>query len=529
MAKTFPIEIPTIIQQDERRSAEIKVFEKLRSLLSDEWHVYYSRPWWGLNHTGGEKDGEADFVVVHPDKGMLFIEVKGGQVSYDPILEQWSSTDRNGLTFAIKNPVRQAMVCCKELTKKFSQQNGWPLGRVTAHYGVVLVDTIASKLPFIAGYESKLFCYAQEFDDDFLSWIEQRLTAHVGSDEIGLGQSGIEVVNQILAKPITLRTTLGRQAEMDISVMNRLLTGIQLQAVAEAESCQRLVVDGGAGTGKTIVALELASRMSEEGAKVALSCVGTGLLADFKVRLSSMMPSLQLISVDDLLESKSLFDCIIIDEGQDVAWDDWDRIDALAESFNSKLIVFMDANQAVYQVATNLATRLNAKAMTLRVNLRNTQEIAKVVDKLYQGPPTKTAGPQGLPTQFIRVNNDQQAIEIISKQTLSMSKSEGVNLGDIAILSSSKDFLRRIRSTLSSLRILHGESTRRTVQSVTVDSVRSFKGLESPFIFLYLDADASNNREISYVGTSRARTNLFAYGTSEKALIAQAILNREMD
>ena len=35
----------------------------------------------GTNRDGSEKDGEADFLIAHPESGFLSIEVKGGRIS----------------------------------------------------------------------------------------------------------------------------------------------------------------------------------------------------------------------------------------------------------------------------------------------------------------------------------------------------------------------------------------------------------------------------------------------------------------
>ena len=84
MAKMWPIRIPSWISQDRRRSAEIRVFNQLEKELDDSWSVFYSRPWYGISQSGGEIEGEADFIVAHPDFGILFLEVKGGQISFEP-------------------------------------------------------------------------------------------------------------------------------------------------------------------------------------------------------------------------------------------------------------------------------------------------------------------------------------------------------------------------------------------------------------------------------------------------------------
>jgi len=102
MAVMWPRELPAEIVSNILRSAECRVYNRLRDVLEDSFVVFYSRPWLGLTPFGEEKDGECDFLIAHPDLGILAIEVKGGEVSYDPKLEKWKTRDRWGVRHEIK-------------------------------------------------------------------------------------------------------------------------------------------------------------------------------------------------------------------------------------------------------------------------------------------------------------------------------------------------------------------------------------------------------------------------------------------
>src|SRR5262245_3955534 len=124
MALMWPRQIPPDVVQNPRRSTELEVFQKLSRELDDTWWVFYSRPWLGMTPTGEEKDGECDFVVAHPDKGLLCIEVKGGAVSWNSESGQWTSRDRNRITHNIKDPVDQARRSKHELLGRLKQNPG---------------------------------------------------------------------------------------------------------------------------------------------------------------------------------------------------------------------------------------------------------------------------------------------------------------------------------------------------------------------------------------------------------------------
>ena len=69
--------IPSVKPEDFNNSyGEMKVYEALRS-LNDKYTVFYSLSWVGVNEK--RTIGEADFVILHPEKGVMVIEVKSEQ------------------------------------------------------------------------------------------------------------------------------------------------------------------------------------------------------------------------------------------------------------------------------------------------------------------------------------------------------------------------------------------------------------------------------------------------------------------
>jgi len=83
LAEIFPKKLSDKIRKDRYRSSEITVYEALSNQLQKDFLVFYSSPWLGTNFDGSEKDGEADFIVAHPNLGLLVIEVKGGRKEVD--------------------------------------------------------------------------------------------------------------------------------------------------------------------------------------------------------------------------------------------------------------------------------------------------------------------------------------------------------------------------------------------------------------------------------------------------------------
>ena len=89
---------------------EAAVHERLRSALPADYHLYPNAHWLGRTARNRQiRDGEADLIVAHPDRGILVIETKDGEVRRDARDRWWAGPNRLD-----PPPHRQAA------------QNGWP-------------------------------------------------------------------------------------------------------------------------------------------------------------------------------------------------------------------------------------------------------------------------------------------------------------------------------------------------------------------------------------------------------------------
>ncbi|MGH7490683.1 MAG: NERD domain-containing protein [bacterium] len=122
--KVFPEALPSSVRADSKRRAEVTIYEALAAQLSDPWVVFYSVPWIGRERPASRRaDGEADFVVAHPDLGFIAIEVKGGGIKV--ARDGWASTDRAGSTHQIKDPFQQALRSKHVLQDKILRSRAW--------------------------------------------------------------------------------------------------------------------------------------------------------------------------------------------------------------------------------------------------------------------------------------------------------------------------------------------------------------------------------------------------------------------
>src|SRR5262249_6472256 len=107
MAQMYPNQLPLAVQAEPGRAAECKVYAALEKSLDRSYTVFYGVAWLARRPGDGARDGEIDFVVAHPERGVLLLEVKGGRVARDAGTGIWVSIDRNGKPHRIQDPLAQ--------------------------------------------------------------------------------------------------------------------------------------------------------------------------------------------------------------------------------------------------------------------------------------------------------------------------------------------------------------------------------------------------------------------------------------
>lgn len=439
MAVMWPRKLPAEVLRNELRSAERKVYDRLAAELDDSWMVFYSRPWLGLASTGEEIDGECDFVLARADSGFLALEVKGGGISYDPVADSWTSRDRWGFRHTIKNPVGQARSSKHQLLRKLKSRPSLASRRLRAVHGVVFPDADRPGAALGPDMPLHLFCFRLDFEGSLRQWLEERLgTPDASTGETPLGRDGMAALEDLLAHPFQLKLALGHIIREDDQALQVLTPG-QFRILTALEGVRRAAVAGGAGTGKTILAIEKARRCAAEGMRTLLTCFNRPL-ADYiselvggvagidvmtfqaacrrtaeaaglevprgqldQETLASTFPELLMEAVQQRPDLQ--YDAVIVDEGQDFPAYWWPAVDALLHpSGRGLLYVFYDANQRVYPEVPALPKEVGLIPIRLVENLRNTVRIHEACKPHYSGPETFPVGPEGVPVRWISVD-----------------------------------------------------------------------------------------------------------------------------
>jgi hypothetical protein len=525
-ARIWPTVLPRQIRENSLRTAEVRIYDLLAGALGKGWVVFYSRPWLGLTPSGEEKDGECDFVVMHPAHGYLTLEVKGGAISYDPGTDQWRSTDRNRIRHNIKNPLRQAVASKHELLRQVKTQKSWPGRFVRQRHGVVFPDTETPPHNLSADGPREIFCCRGDLPN-IAGWIRDRLS---GGTEDDLGADGIRAFEELLASPFLLRVPLGHYLDDDEQAITAL-TPQQYHILDAVGHLNRVAAGGGAGTGKTIVAMEDATRLARRKHKTALICLSEPLAAHLRERMSKAVPEVSVWSltglcveltrqagvpytaasgiekgIEALLQAVRIkpslrFDAIIVDEAQDFRTHWWIAIEeVLNDPQTSWLHAYFDTNQSIYGDLARELSSFRIVPVHLTRNLRNTRCIHETASRFYKGTPITPDGPEGMKVDWVECRSDQIATRTIDA-TLRLIR-EKVSPEDIVILTVEDRMLAQIRNRAG------------FPEKISVSLIRDFKGLERKVVVLAATRELADEAELAYVSSSRPRTQLVVVGDS---------------
>lgn len=505
---------------------EDRIFESLQTQLPNSYTVFHSVRWIGSDRRRSQ--GEADFIVFHPQKGVLIIEVKAGLIAVDSN-RTWYQTNRNtGIEKEIFDPEKQA-------------------------------DESKFKFISLLGNINCLVCHAVWFPS--VSFPKNNLPPNYHPDMILDGEAilnpekTIENVFNYWSKQLN-RTTQLNQSEEDIVIqkiaptLNLLpslkldydnreerfvkLTNEQIRILDFLKLQQKAAISGSAGTGKTFIALEKARQLHQEGAKVVFLCFNR-LLADFlKDNFShygfyiSTFDSLarkyvgeqrdfkltQAKFLDYLIDKENDFEYtdVIIDEGQDFENDWLEYLDYRVSSENC-FYVFYDQQQCLYSDELSNWLKNAPCRLTLTINCRNTEAIAKTaygsLGKSQNQP--NLSGIEGEQPEIISILEPKELAKWLDKtinKYLIETKTDPCNVAVITMTTYGNSVLEQtgLHSKLN-----YVES--KTKGKICRTTARKFKGLEADLVVITdLDWNALEDvtyRKLFYTSCSRAKHNLY--------------------
>ena len=527
----MPILVPVRPIFGDGGRAERAVWEALRDQLPDGAVLFH-----GLRLQERQHEYEADLVVLLPGVGWAVIEVKGGDVRrYQGDWEQRQQGVWNRI-----DPVGQAQDCRHVLQRELAR-HGAQAEHSRAVHLVALPDRDAGDSFEAPGFPRSMLIDRQDLKQ-VVPKVLRAIEAH-GQGNAPLSTAGAVEMTRVLTGPnLASADIFAFHAEHEERV--RQMTHDQTQMLAFLRNQRRAAVTGGAGSGKTWLALEQTRLLAKAGQSVALVCYSRGL-ARFLQRVTaewrrSERPSyvglfhelpvlwgaprgeeddrgwfeeelpawLGRLAVERPVGDR--FDSIVVDEGQDFSASWWPpTLLALKDPDKGGLYVFLDEGQRVFDRSD--ATPIELAPFPLDRNLRNTKRIAQVFGSLCLEQPTYE-GLEGPPVRFIACSSED-AVDAADTEVERLVEVEGWPPGAVALLTTmhrhpvQADAVERAGWEGYWDDFFAGEDA-------FYGHVLGFKGLERPVVVLAVNGfrDPARAKEMLYVGLSRARTLLVVCG-----------------
>ena len=539
-----PVRLDQVIHDSERRVLQAFVN------LPHAYVVMHSYPWLRPERDrpdGALREGEADFLILHPARGLLVVEVKGGACELSARV--WTRGGKE-----IRDPFDQARRSKYALLKAVEERTrGAVRGEMFTHGELVIFPhhTLRGSLPVNADPRTVV-------DESGLDDIEQRL---LDAFDAWGGRRGPppEVFERLKAALLpSLRLVRCTSADLATEAERMVQLTVDQHAVLRGllES-RRVLIQGVAGSGKTLLALDFAVSLAERGDRVLLLCYNRHLAdwLDERVRAEPRLRQAEggvtvmnfhryalglaraagvefevprsdaaafweeeaALLLEQAMEclrgtpDEPRFDAVVVDEGQDFARDWWVTVEELSGGPSGALYVFLDVDQSLRATSGPPDVDLPAR-FRMDVNCRNTRKITlsaatigKVSLRLLEG------APEGEVPTLRRPETSREVAAAVTAELRALIR-DGVRPAQIAVLGPAGLDSGSLRGApgVDGVALGSDAAAWRRGEGILVSTARSFKGLEADVVVLY---DLSGFGELFtrtdlYVAWTRARHRL---------------------
>jgi hypothetical protein len=536
--------IPSSVKNFHGSKGEENVFLALRA-LPDEVTVIHSFRWL---HPGQHRStnaqvgaqGEGDFVLFDPRRGVMVIEVKGGDIWCER--GEWRQQNRRTGTINAIFPEEQARATVHRIREEI--QSRVPAAQsLLFRHAVWFPDGMPHRenLPMycpseIVLDEEDVGRPAAAIDRAFAFWHK----ALPGRG--GVAEKAARTVLEALAPSFSLVPSVRRSVDEREAQLVQL-THEQAKVMHFLDEQRHAAVHGAAGTGKTMVALEKARRLASPAEPVLFLCYNSALQSHLQahhaypnVRFATFHgfareligPSGSLEAVEQALlghlvdDGPIPYEHLIVDEGQDFEAE-W--LEYLGHRFREGVFyVFYDRHQLVQGGDLPWLETVPCRLILSR-NCRNTDPIARVAYRaagLSISPNLGVSGPR--PTLHV-VDSSADAASLTQALLEAACTKMKAAPHDLAALT-----LETLppQSALSKMRVAGAETAPEpTLGRVTLSTARRFKGLEASLVIVpdvdFRQAEDGDWRRRLYVACSRGRQAVHLITTVREAELGPAV------
>lgn len=546
MARMYPNQISDNVPSE----AERILYARFRDDLDNSYVVFHGVTWQSVDGNGRPRDGEADFIIAHPDRGIIILEVKGGAIRCDPHQDRWTSQDRKGQVHTIKDPFYQARQSKYVLLDSLNDMLNRPPRHINVIDAVAFPDVdVVSQLPGLNKPRQIVLDRGDLLNVS--AWVGQCLAYGRGADnsrDVAPGPEAMTALMNLLGKTWELRPVLWGDFRHEENQLIQL-TQQQYMILDVLNRQRRVLISGCAGSGKTMLAIEKARRLSQQKFRVLFTCYNKSLARDLRRKFpqteylriahyhglcyemaeeAGMMPKkpqdaqaqklfFEQELPEALLEAANRlphvrYDAIIVDEGQDFVEEWWIPLQTLLrDPDNGILYIFFDDNQRIYQRLDGFPVQ--SEPYILSTNCRNTQNIHKKVVKFYTGAdamlPT-VKGPLGRPVEIVKIKDSAQLITTVHELCRHLVTEEKIPSDEIVVLSPIRQKSQLSGRQLSTISLTNTWPP--PAGQVFATTIHDFKGLESAVVILVETEQWrfgwADLESLLYVACSRARHHL---------------------
>ena len=531
--------IPNTLGDDHGSFGERQVFEALKNKLDSDFTVFHSVRWNARNEKKTIIWGECDFTIFHPEYGIIALEVKSGGI--ECVNNSWTyiRTDNGERHTMTRGPLEQGDreirykfkdLVCELLDGAPQNDSQYCLVEPAAWFPSISKRDIVGELPM--EYKDEIVLYENALDNPqkFIMGIYEY---YGGKRHTRLNPDSCKKIIDSFAPYFcaipSLKSKKAEQNELFVRLTDEqkyLLDYLEEQRVA--------AIQGAAGTGKTMLAVDKAKSLSKSG-KVLFLCFNK-YLKEYLQGLKEESPkeynniefynlqqlvcnamAVPTVENEDILYFLSHYENynwdyqhIVIDEGQDFADETICGLYDIALLQEGAFYVFYDKKQFV-QGQEFPRWLANAECrLVLKINCRNKYQIADTAGKPVEiQPRVKERSVNGDMPSFYLCNDTKEALKIISK-TIDKYRSANYPYEQICILTlktENNSILYGIDKVGN-----HRISSVRDGIGVLFTSARKFKGLEADAIIIVdVDGEAfadDEDKRLFYVGCSRAKHQL---------------------
>jgi hypothetical protein len=548
--------IPHTIDPETESHAERLLFRLFSTELPQEFTILHSVRFVFLDSKRRVQDGEIDFLIVHPDLGLLILEVKGGKIffsgSHDGGGEAWFSESRNGQQHRLKrSPMSQAHEAMRNLMTKINQATVTATFKYGHARAVAFPDVVTSGTNWGIDVLPQQVIGSQHLGD-----IESAIRKAYGTPFVAdriTRKLRDALIN--LLKPSGAVEQLGLMNEIKTNEMRiKQLSEEQYGLISFLQGQPRAVINGCAGSGKTMLALEKARSLASQGFDVLLTCYNKGLSSWLRRNVELFGPGISErivvahfhdlavslcneaglpIDVAGRMREKNFwdevvptqffetiphierrFDAIVADEGQDFDADWWVALQQLLhDPERGVFYIFRDEQQDLY--GRDPALPFPEHAYSLTANHRNSRQIHTLTTSYFEGDPKpESLGPAGREPEFVAAS-DPNLLATLGGVLQRLIVNEGIPPDRIVVLTprGKGTSLLPDGHKLANRTLSWDDSP--TAESIRVATIYGFKGLESDVVILAESNHLLHRtrwKELCYVALTRARHHLIVLG-----------------